>query len=60
MVHNGIEYVMMQAMGEGFNLLEVAEYDFALEKVADVWNHGSIIEARLMGLAKEVLRKILR
>ena len=54
MVHNGIEYVMMQAMGEGFNLLEAAEYDFALEKVADVWNHGSIIEARLMGLAKEV------
>lgn len=51
---------MMQAMGEGFNLLEAAEYDFALEKVADVWNHGSIIEARLMGLAKEVLRKILR
>ena len=49
---------MMQAMGEGFNLLEAAEYDFALEK-ADVWNHGSIIEARLMG-AKEVLRKILR
>lgn len=54
MVHNGIEYVMMQAMGEGFNLLRAAEYDFALEKVADVWNHGSIIEARLMGLAKEV------
>ena len=46
MVHNGIEYVMMQAMGEGFNLLEAAEYDFALEKVADVG-----ITARLLKLA---------
>lgn len=41
-------------MGEGFNLLEVVEYDFVLEKVVDVWNYGLIIEVCLMGLVKEV------
>ncbi|MEI5990452.1 phosphogluconate dehydrogenase (NAD(+)-dependent, decarboxylating) [Enterococcus crotali] len=54
MVHNGIEYAMMQAMGEGFNLLEASDYSFALDEVASVWNHGSIIEARLMGLAADI------
>lgn len=54
MVHNGIEYAMMQAMGEGFNLLEASDYSFELDEVASVWNHGSIIEARLMGLAADI------
>ncbi|GCF95364.1 6-phosphogluconate dehydrogenase [Enterococcus florum] len=53
MVHNGIEYAMMQAIGEGFHLLEKADYSFDLKEVAKVWNHGSIIEARLMALAEE-------
>ncbi|WP_429962854.1 phosphogluconate dehydrogenase (NAD(+)-dependent, decarboxylating) [Enterococcus sp. AZ072] len=52
MVHNGIEYAMMQAIGEGFQLLEASEYAFDLEKVAKVWNHGSVIEAKLMELAE--------
>lgn len=53
MVHNGIEYAMMQAIGEGFQLLEASEYTFDLEKVASVWNHGSVIEAKLMELAEQ-------
>ncbi|MGM0213726.1 6-phosphogluconate dehydrogenase (decarboxylating) [Enterococcus sp. AZ109] len=57
MVHNGIEYAMMQAIGEGFHLLEASEYDFDLEKVAKVWNHGSVIEAKLMELAEQSFAK---
>lgn len=53
MVHNGIEYAMMQAIGEGFQLLEASDYSFDLEKVAKVWNHGSVIEAKLMELAEQ-------
>lgn len=53
MVHNGIEYAMMQAIGEGFQLLDASEYTFDLEKVANVWNHGSVIEAKLMELAEQ-------
>lgn len=58
MVHNAIEYAMMQAMGEGMNLISKSQYkgvDF--EKLTDVWNHGSIIEGRLMGFLKDALSK---
>ncbi len=50
MVHNGIEYGMMQAMGEGFNLLESSDFDFDLETVARVWANGSVIRGWLMEL----------
>lgn len=50
MVHNGIEYGMMQAMGEGFELMKKApEFDVDLTEVARVYNHGSVIESRLVG-----------
>jgi len=58
MVHNAIEYAMMQAIGEGMNLISKSQYkgvDF--EKLTDVWNHGSIIEGRLMGFLKDALSK---
>jgi len=48
MVHNGIEYGMMQAIGEGFELMNQSPYDIDYEKVAKVWSHGSIIEGLLM------------
>ncbi len=51
MVHNGIEYGMMQAMGEGFALLEKSEYPFDYHKVAKVWSNGSVIRGWLMELA---------
>lgn len=56
MVHNGIEYAMMQAISEGFDLLRKSEYGFDLEKVARVYNHGSIIEGFLMGITAQALR----
>lgn len=58
MVHNAIEYAMMQAMGEGMNLISKSQYKGVnFEKLTDVWNHGSIIEGRLMGFLKAALSK---
>lgn len=57
MVHNGIEYGMMQAIGEGFNLLHHSEFSFDLAKVAKVWNHGSVIRSWLMELTESLLLK---
>ena len=53
MVHNGIEYGMMQAIGEGFEVLEASEFDFDFEKVARVWNNGSVIRSWLVELVQE-------
>jgi len=53
MVHNGIEYGMMQAIGEGFEVLEASEYDFDFEKVARVWNNGSVIRSWLVELMEQ-------
>ncbi len=50
MVHNGVEYGMMQAIGEGFELLESSSYDFNLEDVSRVWSNGSVIRGWLMDL----------
>ncbi|MFA7314658.1 MAG: glucose-6-phosphate dehydrogenase [Candidatus Magasanikbacteria bacterium] len=49
MVHNGIEYGMMQAIGEGFNIMKKSSYKLDLQKVASVYNNGSVIESRLIG-----------
>lgn len=57
MIHNGIEYGMMQAIGEGFDLLEKSPFDYDYEKVATVWNHGSVIRSWLMELAQDAFRK---
>lgn len=57
MVHNGIEYGMMQAIGEGFNLLDASRYDFDLEEVSRVWAHGSVIRGWLMELMVQALQK---
>jgi 6-phosphogluconate dehydrogenase len=53
MVHNGIEYGMMQASAEGFELLHEGPYDLDLEQVADVYQHRSVIESRLVGWLKD-------
>lgn len=52
MVHNGIEYGMMQAMGEGFDILEKSRFDLNHEAVAKVWSNGSVIRGWLMELAQ--------
>ncbi|OCA82033.1 phosphogluconate dehydrogenase (NAD(+)-dependent, decarboxylating) [Pseudobacillus wudalianchiensis] len=57
MVHNGIEYGMMAAIGEGFEVLEKSEFDYDYEKVARVWNHGSVIRSWLMELTEHAFSK---
>ena len=57
MVHNGIEYGMMAAIGEGFEVLEKSQFDFDYEKVANVWNHGSVIRSWLMELTENAFSK---
>ena len=49
MVHNGIEYGMMQAIGEGFNIMKKSNYKLDLKKITSVYNNGSVIESRLVG-----------
>ncbi len=57
MVHNGIEYGMMQAMGEGFDLLASSGYDYDLQEVSRVWANGSVIRGWLMDLAQRAFQK---
>ncbi len=52
MVHNGIEYGMMQALAEGFAVLKESPFDLDLVKVADLYNHRSVIESRLTSWLK--------
>lgn len=51
MVHNGIEYGMMEALGEGIAVLKASNFDFDLTKVMDIYNHQSVITSRLVGWA---------
>ncbi|MCC4121662.1 phosphogluconate dehydrogenase (NAD(+)-dependent, decarboxylating) [Lactococcus lactis] len=57
MIHNGIEYGMMQAIAEGFEILEESPFDYDYESVAKLWNHGSVIRSWLMELAQEQFSK---
>ncbi|GAK02657.1 6-phosphogluconate dehydrogenase, decarboxylating [Geomicrobium sp. JCM 19037] len=56
MIHNGIEYGMMQSIGEGFELLEKGPFEYHYESVADMWNHGSVIRGWLMELTAEAFK----
>jgi len=53
MVHNGIEYGMMQALAEGFDVLRTSDFNLPLTDVAELYNHGSVIESRLVGWLKD-------
>ncbi len=52
MIHNGIEYGMMQAYAEGFEILEKSRYDIDLRAVSDLWMHGSVVRSWLLELAE--------
>ncbi|MBA3375935.1 MAG: decarboxylating 6-phosphogluconate dehydrogenase, partial [Actinobacteria bacterium] len=52
MVHNGIEYGMMQAYGEGFELLHASEFELDLRRVSQVWTQGSVVRSWLLELAE--------
>lgn len=55
MVHNGIEYGMMQAIGEGFELMAEGPYELDLPRIAGLWTHGSVIRSWLMELTAGAL-----
>jgi 6-phosphogluconate dehydrogenase len=56
MVHNGVEYGLMQTYAEGFELLKAKEeFDLDLHQVAEIWSHGSVIRSWLLGLVSLAL-----
>jgi 6-phosphogluconate dehydrogenase len=57
MVHNGIEYGMMQSYGEGFELLHASEFGIDLQKAAKVWNNGSVVRSWLLELAERAFEQ---
>jgi 6-phosphogluconate dehydrogenase len=57
MVHNGIEYGLMEAYGEGFDILHASDYDLDLAAIARLWNHGSVIRSWLLELAGHAFEK---
>ncbi len=50
MVHNGIEYGMMQSLAEGFEILQASEFPLDLKQVAALWQHGSVVRSWLLDL----------
>lgn len=56
MVHNGIEYSMMQGYAEGFELMSKSEYRLDLPKIANLWMHGSVVRSWLLELAADALK----
>lgn len=58
MVHNGIEYAMLQGYAEGFAIMKAkTEFNIDMNKVAHVWNHGSVIRSWLLELAENIFEK---
>jgi len=57
MVHNGIEYGMLQAYGEGYEILEKSQFKLDLLKVTQVWQHGSVVRSWLLDLAELAFQK---
>jgi len=57
MVHNGIEYGMLAAYGEGFEILEKSEFGYDLHQLADLWLHGSVVRSWLLELAELAFRE---
>jgi len=57
MIHNGIEYGMMQAYGEGFELLNASQFDLDLGKIAHLWNQGSVVRSWLLELCESAFAK---
>jgi len=57
MVHNGIEYGMMQALAEGFTIMKETPFHLDLRMIADLYNHGSVITSRLVGWLKDAFEE---
>jgi 6-phosphogluconate dehydrogenase len=57
MVHNGIEYGMLQAYGEGFEILNAGPYNLDLHSIAHLWNQGSVVRSWLLELAEDAFQR---
>ena len=57
MVHNGIEYSMMQGYAEGFELMSKSEYNLDLARIAELWMHGSVVRSWLLELTAGALKE---
>lgn len=57
MVHNGIEYGMLQAYAEGFEIMDASGYKLNMGKIAHLWNQGSVVRSWLLELAEEAFQK---
>jgi 6-phosphogluconate dehydrogenase len=57
MIHNAIEYAMLQAIGEGFECLHRSEFDLDLAQVADLWQNGAVVRSWLLELLRHALRE---
>jgi len=57
MVHNGIEYAMMQGYGEGFDIMHSSDMDIDIAQVAEVWRYGSVVRSWLLDLAADALKQ---
>ncbi|MCB0834951.1 MAG: decarboxylating 6-phosphogluconate dehydrogenase [Bacteroidetes bacterium] len=57
MVHNGIEYGLMQAYAEGFEIMQASPYNLDLAKIADLWGHASVVRSWLLELTADGLKK---
>ncbi len=57
MIHNGIEYGLMQSYAEGFEIMHSSEYELDLGKIAKLWDHGSVVRSWLLELLANVLEE---
>ncbi len=57
MVHNGIEYGLMQAYAEGFEVMAKSEFDLDLTEIAGIWRYGSVVRSWLLELLRDALEK---
>jgi 6-phosphogluconate dehydrogenase len=55
MIHNGIEYGLLEAYAEGFEILDAAPYDLDLQRIAALWKQGSVVRSWLLELAERAL-----
>jgi len=57
MVHNGVEYGMLQAYGEGYEILQASKFNLDLHAIARNWNHGSVVRSWINELAEDAFAK---
>lgn len=57
MIHNGIEYGMLQAYGEGFEIMNASGFELDFSRIARLWNHGSVVRSWLLELVEKMYEK---